>query len=75
MKRLSHCFAAFGFHNYLSRPFSEKCDVQLLNRLTLEQSKSEKCEMVSSLILWAITIPHFEQICYHLIPKMHVSNT
>ena len=30
--------------------------------------------MLSSLILQVIKMPHFEQICYHLIPKMHVSN-
>ena len=68
-------FAPFRFLNYLSRLFSrrcEKCAVQLLDHLTLEQSKSEKCDMLSSLILLAIKI--WEQICCHLIPKMHVSN-
>ena len=30
--------------------------------------------MLSSLILLAIKMPHWEQICCHLIPKMHVSN-
>ena len=30
--------------------------------------------MVSSLILCAIKMPHFEQICYHFIHKMHLSN-
>ena len=41
--------------------------------MTLEQSKSEKCDMVSSLILWAMKMLH-QQICYHVIPKMLVSN-
>ena len=64
----SHFFqilAPFNFHNYVSRLFSqrwENSDFQLLDCLTLEQSKFEKCDIVPALILWAIKMPYFEQV-------------